>query len=73
MHQTTVDEVHGLLHKCTLPERSDLKNEYIALNKLFDAQVHVPRLLSYNFVDDYHVLDMEYIDGKTLEERLEEM
>lgn len=34
------------------------ENEYIALNKLFDAQVPVPKPLSYEFMDDYHVLDM---------------
>lgn len=73
VREITVDEKHGLLRKCVLYECSDLANEYIVLNKLFDAQVSVPKPLSYELVDGYHVLDMEYIQGKTLEERLEDI
>ena len=73
VREILVDEEHGLLRKCVLYECSNLENEYNALNKLFDAQVPVPKPLSYELVDGYEVLDMEYIQGKTLEERLEDI
>lgn len=73
VRELTVDEEHGVLRKCVLDEWSDLQNEYDTLDLLFDAQVPVPKPLFCELVDGYEVLDMEYIQGKTLAERLEDI